>query len=181
MLFFWTPSFFKQNFGYGLDRISGPLIVIYLAADVGSVGGGWLSSSFLKRGWSVNRARKTAMLICALCVVPVWFAGITKNPWAAVAVISLALGAHQGWSCNLFTLVSDTFPRYAVGSVVGMGGMAGALGGMFMAEVVGQRLKISQNYMPVFVAASCMYLFTWVLIHFINPRLDPAQIEKRSS
>lgn len=176
---FWTPSFFKQNFGYGLDRISLPMIIIYLAADVGSVGGGWLSSSFLKRGWSQNAARKIAMLICAACVLPVWIAGVTTNVWLAVGVISLALAAHQGWSANLFTLVSDTFPRRAVGSVVGIGGMAGALGGLFMSEVVGQALKRTGQYMPMFIAASVMYLITLLVIHLLNPRLRPVGLDEK--
>jgi MFS transporter, ACS family, hexuronate transporter len=182
---FWTPSFFKENFGYGLDKISLPLIVIYLVADVGSIGGGWLSSHFIKRGWSVNKARKTAMFICALCVVPVFTAGMTRNPWVAVAVISLALGAHQGWSCNLFTLVSDTFPRFAVGSVVGIGGMAGAIGGLLMSEGVGQVLKEAVRvqgqtaYMPMFIAASGMYLFTLLIIHLLVPRLQPAKLDTK--
>lgn len=180
---FWTPSFFKENFGYGLDRISGPMIVIYLAADFGSIAGGWLSSSLIKRGWSINRARKTAMLVCALCVVPVFTAGLTDNPWVAVGVISLALGAHQGWSCNLFTLVSDTFPRFAVGSVVGFGGMAGAIGGLLMSEGVGRVLKSAVKahgesaYMPMFLVASGMYLITLLIIHVLVPRLTAARID----
>ena len=118
-----------------------PLVTIYLAADVGSVGGGWLSSRLLARGWTVNGARKTAMLVCALAVVPIVFASQVKELWVAVALVSLAAAAHQGWSANLFTLTSDMFPRPTIASVVGFGGMFGAIGGMFNAKVTGYILE----------------------------------------
>ena len=138
---YWIPNFFRDNHGLDLTTIGPPLIVIYLIADIGSIGGGWLSSTFIKRGWSINRSRKTAMLICALMVTPIIFAANVKNLWVAVALIGLAAAAHQGWSCNLFTTTSDMFPRQAVGSVVGIGGMAGALGGATMAVATGYILQ----------------------------------------
>lgn len=174
---FWTPSFFKAKFGVGLDKISLPMIVIYLAADVGSIAGGWLSSTLIKHGWTVNRARKTALLTCALCVLPVWIAAKAENPWVAVGFISLALAAHQGWSANLFTVVSDTFPRFAVGSVVGFGGMCGAVGGLLVSEFVGRLLKETGMYMPMFIVASCAYLSALLVIHLLVPRLDPADLD----
>jgi ACS family hexuronate transporter-like MFS transporter len=112
-------------------------VVVYLAADLGSIGGGWISSTLIDRGWSVNAGRKTAMLLCALCVVPIVLAVRASNLWAAVGLISLATAAHQGWSANLFTLVSDMFPRRAVGSVVGIGGFAGSLAGMMIPTATG--------------------------------------------
>jgi ACS family hexuronate transporter-like MFS transporter len=134
---YWIPPYLRDNHRLDLTTIGLPLIVIYLIADVGSVGGGWLSSMFIKRGWTVNKARKTAMLICALAVTPIMFVSQVRNLWGAVALIGLAAAAHQGWSCNLFTTTSDMFPRKAVGSVVGIGGMAGALGGATLAVAIG--------------------------------------------
>ncbi len=174
---FWLPSFFKANFGVGLTQISLPLIIVYLAADVGSIGGGWLSSSLIRRKWSVNASRKTAMLVSALCVLPVFFAAMTTNKWVAIGLIGLALAAHQGWSANLFTLASDMFPRRAVGSVVGIGGMAGAVGGMAIAEITGRVLTQTANYTPLFIIASCTYAITLLLVHLMTPRLEPAAIE----
>src|SRR5687767_2551695 len=138
---YWIPNFFRDNHGLNLLDIGWPLVIIYLIADVGSVGGGWLSSMLIKRGWTINAARKTAMLVCALCVVPIVFVSQTSNIWVAVALIGLAASAHQGWSANVFTMTSDLFPRRAVGSVVGIGGMAGAVGGMLIAKVVGYVLQ----------------------------------------
>jgi MFS family permease len=149
------------------------LIVIYLIADVGSVGGGWLSSMFIKRGWSVNKARKTAMLICALAVTPIMFVSHVRNLWGAVALIGLAAAAHQGWSANLFTTTSDMFPRRAVGSVVGIGGMAGALGGATLAVAIGYILETTgKNYSLIFFIAGFAYLFALLVIHLLSPRLD---------
>ena len=138
---FWIPDFLNRNHGLDLRPVGPPLVVIYLVADVGSIGGGWLSSTLIKRGWTVNAGRKTAMLVCALAVVPMMFASGARELWVAVGLISLAAAAHQGWSANLFTLVSDMFPRQAVGSVVGFGGMAGAVGGMLIAKLTGYMLR----------------------------------------
>ena len=134
---YWLPAFLRKNFGLDLSTIGPPLIAVYLIADVGSVGGGWLSSTFIKRGWTINRARKAAMLICALAVTPIVFASAASNLWVAVGLVGLAAAAHQGWSANIFTMTSDMFPRRAVGSVVGIGGMAGAIGGATLAVIVG--------------------------------------------
>jgi len=148
--------------------------VIYIIADIGSIGGGWLSSTFIKRGWTINRARKTAMLICALAVTPIIFASNVKNLWAAALLIGVAAAAHQGWSCNLFTTTSDMFPRRAVGSVVGIGGMAGALGGATMAVAVGYILESTgQNYSIVFMIAGTLYLLALLFIHLLAPQLAP--------
>jgi len=173
---YWIPNFFRDNHGLDLTTIGPPLIAIYLIADIGSIGGGWLSSTFIKRGWTINRARKTAMLICALAVTPIIFAANVKNLWAAVALIGLAAAAHQGWSCNLFTTTSDMFPRQAVGSVVGIGGMAGALGGATMAVATGYILQSTgQNYSIVFMIAGTAYLLALFVIHLLVPNLDPVE------
>jgi MFS transporter, ACS family, hexuronate transporter len=173
---FWIPDFLHRNHGLDLKSIGLPLVIIYLVADVGSIGGGWLSSSLIKRGLSVNAARKTAMLLCALAVVPILFAANASNLWVAVGLISLAAAAHQGWSANIFTIASDVFPRRAVGSVVGIGGMAGAVGGMLIALVVGEVLQRTGSYMPVFAIAASAYLIALSFIHILSPQLDQIRL-----
>jgi len=173
---FWIPDFLKRNHGLDLGAVGPPLVTIYLVADVGSIGGGWLSSRLIKRGWPINRARKTAMLLCALCVVPIVFASKVSNLWGAVALVGLAAAAHQGWSANLFTLVSDMFPRRAVGSVTGIGGMAGAVGGMLIALVVGEILERTGSYVPIFAMAGSAYLLALVLVHLLAPELQPVSL-----
>jgi ACS family hexuronate transporter-like MFS transporter len=179
---YWIPGFFREHHKLDLAGTAAPLIVIYLVADVGSIGGGWLSSTFIKRGWTINRARKTAMLICALMVTPIIFASNVKSLWAAVALIGLAAAAHQGWSCNLFTTPSDMFPRRAVGSVVGIGGMAGALGGATMAVATGYILESTgQNYSIVFMIAGTAYLVALAIIHLLAPQLAPVEDIERAA
>jgi ACS family hexuronate transporter-like MFS transporter len=173
---YWIPPFLRQNHGLDLSTIGPPLIAIYLIADVGSVGGGWLSSTLIKRGWTINRARKSVMLLCALAVTPIMFASNTKSLWGAVGLIGLAAAAHQGWSANLFTTASDMFPRRAVGSVVGFGGMAGAIGGATMAVATGYILQSTGgNYRIVFTIAGTAYLLALLVIHLLAPRLEPVE------
>jgi ACS family hexuronate transporter-like MFS transporter len=175
---YWLPGFLNRNYGLDLAHLGPPLIVIYLAADVGSIAGGWLSGRFLSHGWSLTAARKTAMLVCASCVLPVacvMFAG--KHLWLSVVLIGLAAASHQGWSANLFTLVSDTFPRSAVGSVVGLGGVGGAVGGMLVAPAVGYWLEFSHSaYGPLFLIAGSMYLAALLVIHLLVPRLRQVEV-----
>ena len=173
---FWVPDFLKRNHGLDLKTMGLPLVVIYLVADVGSIGGGWISSHLLKRGWSTNAARKTAMLICALAVVPIMFAAKATNLWVAVGLVALAAAAHQGWSANLFTLTSDMFPKQAVGSVTGIGGMAGSIGGMLIALVVGEILQTTGSYVPIFIIAGSAYLVALLVIHLLVPKLAPAKL-----
>jgi ACS family hexuronate transporter-like MFS transporter len=173
---FWVPDFLHRNHGLDLKASALPLVVIYLVADVGSIGGGWLSSWLLSRGWSVNASRKAAMLLCALSVVPMVFAARVSSVWLAVALIAVAAAAHQGWSANLFTLTSDMFPRRAVGSVVGLGGMAGAVGGMLIALLVGEILQRTGSYVPIFIMAGSAYLVALMIVHALVPRLAPARL-----
>ncbi len=173
---FWIPKFLNENFGITLDKIGPPLIVIYVMADVGSIGGGWLSSFFIKRGWSINRGRKTAMLICALCVTPIMFASQASSVWIAVAFLSLATAAHQGWSANLFTTVSDMFPRKAVASVVGLGGTAGAISGMFIANITGFVLEFTGSYIIPFIIAGSVYLIALFIINLLVPDLKEIEM-----
>ena len=174
---FWLPDFFGKNYGLDLKTFGPALIAIYLLADVGSIAGGWFSSWLIKRGWSINKGRKTAMLICALCVLPVSLAIYAENLYIAVGIIGLAAAAHQGWSANLFTLASDVMPRRAVASVVGIGGMAGAVGGMLMAKYAGYVLENVGSYTPIFLLIGSMYLIALAIIHLLIPRLEPARID----
>jgi Nitrate/nitrite transporter len=174
---FWLPKFLHAEYGLTLLGLGLPLIVIFVLADVGSIAGGWLAGRFIRLGWSVNRARKGAMLVCALCVVPIVFAAQADNLWLAVALIGLATAGHQGWSANVFTLTSDMFPRHAVASVVGIGGFAGAVGGMMIATFTGFLLHTTGSYVPVFLMASSAYLIALVVVHLLAPRLEPARLE----
>jgi len=173
---FWVPGFLQSQHGLALTRIGAPIVVIYLLSDVGSVAAGWLSSSMIKRGSTVNAARKIAMLICAIGVTPVVFAYRVESTWSAVLLIGLAAACHQGFSANLFTLTSDMFPARAVGSVVGIGGMAGAIGGLFIATVVGHVLQWTGSYRVPFLIAGSAYLLALVIIHALAPRMEPAKV-----
>ncbi len=173
---FWIPDFLGRNYGLDLTTLGPPIVAIYLIADVGSIGGGWLSSWLIGRGWTINAARKTTMLICALCVVPILFAAEAANLWVAVILIGIAAAAHQGWSANLFTLTSDMFPRRAVGSVVGFGGMAGAIGGMLISKVTGYLLEWTGSYYSVFLIAGFTYLAALLVIHLLVPNIRPVDI-----
>ena len=176
MFLFWLPDFLQKRHGLDLKTFGPPLVVIYLLSDVGSVGGGWLSSRFIKMGWSINRARKTTMLICALLATPVAFGAFADNLWLAVGIIGLATAAHQGFSANLYTLPGDVFPRAAVGSVVGIGGMIGAVGGMVFSKYVGEILERFGTYTPIFMVAASAYLLALLAIHLLSPRLEPVEV-----
>ena len=170
---FWLPKFFTSVHGVSLMRLGLPLVIIYNAATVGSVAGGWLASRFLNAGWTLNRARKSAMLVCAVCAVPVLAAATIQSLWGAVALISLAVAAHQGWSANLLTLASDLFPKGTVASVVGIGTFAGAIGGSLIAAAVGWLLQKTHSYINIFAIAAFAYLFALLVIQFLSPRLNP--------
>jgi ACS family hexuronate transporter-like MFS transporter len=174
---FWLPKFLHAEYGLTLLGLGLPLIVIFVLADVGSIFGGWLAGHFIRMGWSVNRARKTAMGICGLAVVPIVFAANADNLWLAVGLIGLATAGHQGWSANVFTLTSDMFPRRAVASVVGIGGFAGAVGGMMIATFTGFLLQTTGSYVPVFLMAGSAYLIALLVVHLLAPRLEPAQLD----
>jgi ACS family hexuronate transporter-like MFS transporter len=174
---YWVPKFLNTTYGLTLDKIGVPLVIIYVMADVGSIGGGWLSSRFIKRGWTVNKARKVTMLLCALAVVPIVLASRATELWMAVALLSLATAAHQGWSANLFTTASDMFPRKAIGSIVGFGGMAGSIGGMLFSTSAGFLLEITGSYLTLFIVSGSAYLLALAVFHAIVPKLQPAVID----
>ncbi|HEX2205082.1 MAG TPA: MFS transporter [Longimicrobium sp.] len=175
---YWLPKFLDANWGVQLAGLAAPLVAIYLVADVGSVGGGWLSSALIKRGWTVNAGRKTAMLIAALLIVPTMFAPHASSLWVAVAIVSVAAAAHQWWSCNLFTTASDMFPRRAVASVVGIGGFAGAMGGVLFQRATGRILEATgNNYSLIFMVCGLAYVTALAIMHLMVPRLEPARLE----
>ena len=171
---FWLPKFLDARYGIKLATLALPLVAIYFVADVGSVGGGWLSAPLIRRGWSINRARKTALLIPALLIVPTMLAPHVTGLWTAVFIVSVAAAAHQWWSANIYTLSSDMFPRRAVGSVTGIGGFAGATMGFFFQRFTGRVLQANHNdYGPIFVVCGLAYVTAWVLIQLLAPRLQP--------
>jgi ACS family hexuronate transporter-like MFS transporter len=175
---YWIPDFLNKQHRVTLTQSSGPLIAIFLIADGGGIAGGWLSSKLIRIGWSVTAARKTALLACAVCVVPVFLTPLVGNLWLSVALVALAASAHCGFAANLFTLVSDTMPRHAVGSVVGIGRMAGALSGMFSAQLIGSVLHYTNNsYLAPFAVASVVYLAAVAVIHILAPRLERADMD----
>jgi ACS family hexuronate transporter-like MFS transporter len=173
---FWIPDFLQRKHGLSLTQVAVPIMAIYIISDVGSVVGGWLSSWMIKRGSSINAARKSTMLLCGLCVLPVVLAYYAGSLWTAVLLIGLAAAAHQGFSANLFTLSSDMFPSRAVGSVVGIGGMGGAIGGMFVAQIVGHVLQWTGSYLIPFLIAAPVYLVAVGIIQLLAPRLEPAKL-----
>ena len=177
---FWFPLFMADTFGFDLRNIGLPLVTVYLLADVGSVGGGWLSSHLLKKGWTPNAARKTAMLVCALLILPVAMAPRVENAWLAVWLVGLAAAAHQGFSANIFTVASDMFPKRAVGSVVGFGGFAGAMGGFLMNLGAGWFRQNQGSYTTMFMIAGVSYLVAIAAMHLLAPRLEPARLPTTS-
>ncbi len=173
---FWSGKFVADTFKVDIKHIGPPLIIIYLLADVGSIAGGWLSSTMLKRGFQPNAARKLAMVVCAFFILPVIYAPMTSNLWVAVTLIGVAAAAHQGFSANIFTTTSDMFPKWAVGSVTGFGGMAGALGGIIMQMASGRIKEATGSYLIMFVIAGTVYFLAIVLFHLLAPKMREAQI-----
>ena len=177
---FWLPSYFSTSFSLDLKKPGWPLVIIYMATSIGSIGGGYLSSYFIQKGWPVYKARKTAMFIFALCVLPIMSAKYATNMWVAVALISLAAAAHQAWSANIFTVASDMFPKKAISSVVGIGGMAGSIGGVLFPIFVGYILETyrllgdsTAGYNIIFFVCGLMYMLAWAVMHFISPKMTP--------
>lgn len=179
---YWLPKFLDSQYGIKLQQVALPLIVVYLVADVGSIGGGWLSGALIKRGWSVNAGRKTAMLAAALVIVPTMLASRAGSMWVAIAIVSVAAAAHQWWSANIFTTASDMFPRRAVASVVGLGGFGGAIGGMLFQRATGRVLEATGNdYTPVFIVCGLAYVSALLVMHLLVPRLQPVELESSST
>jgi ACS family hexuronate transporter-like MFS transporter len=169
---FWLPGYLGTRYGLDLVSFGPPLVAIYILSDAGSVVGGWMSGRMMKAGKSVNAARKLTMLLCACAVLPIFFAQSIDNLWLAVLVIGIATAAHQAFSANLYTLPSDLFPRGAVGSVVGIGGTLGAVGGMVMAKYAGYILDSIGSYTPLFAVAGSAYFVALAMVHILSPRLE---------
>jgi ACS family hexuronate transporter-like MFS transporter len=178
---FWLPGYLFERYDLDLKTFGLPLAAIYLISDLGSVAGGWLSSRLIKGGRTPNFARKVTMLICAVCVLPIWFVQSVDNVWIAVLVIGLATAAHQAFSANLYTLPSDVFPRGAVGSVVGIGGTVGAFGGMGMALFAGYILDATHSYEVLFAICASAYLLALLVVHVLSPRLAPVRMSSASA
>lgn len=174
---FWLPRYLQGTFHLSLTQAEAPVIAVYVISTAGSVGGGWIPAAFLKAGRTVNFSRKVAMLICALAVVPVVLAPFTNHLWLVVGLVGLAAAAHQGWSANIFTIPSDTFPKSAVASVVGFGGMCGAIGGALLQVGTGYIVHATHSYLPLFGIAASAYLLALLIIHILSPRLAPAKIK----
>ena len=181
---FWLPSYFSTAFNLDLTKPSLPLGIVYLATTIGSIGGGYLSLWMIRRGWPVFRARKASLLIAAFCVVPIIAAQYASGIWVAVGLISLAAAAHNAWSANIFTLASDLFPRQALSTVVGIGGMAGSVGGILFPMLVGYLLdqykllgNLTGGYNILFVICGCSYLVAWLIIQLLVPRLKVARLD----
>lgn len=166
----WLPGFFQQQHQLSLTDLGLPLVSIYLITDLGSISGGWLSSHLIARGWNVLTARKLAMLGCAICVLPVFFATALSSVWAAVLIIGLAAAAHQGFMANLYTVVTDTMPGKVASSVVGIGGMVGSFAAMLGATLTGRSLDLTHNYFLPFLWASGSYVVAVVILHLLLPR-----------
>jgi MFS transporter, ACS family, hexuronate transporter len=178
MFLFWLPDFFAKRYGLDLKSFGPPLVVIYILADLGSFAGGWLSSHLIRRGLSTNDARKTAMLACALLATPVVVAAQAQTLWIAVGIVGLAAAAHQAFSVNLFTFPSDVFPQRAVGSVIGFGGMLGAIGGMLIAQFTGWVLGTFHTYGPLFAWAALSYLVALLVIHLLSPKMAAVELSQ---
>ena len=172
---FWGAKFLAATFDVSLHNIGVPFLIMYLLADGGSILGGWISGFFMSKGWSTNKARKLTLLMCALIILPVCYVAITENKWLAVVLIGIGAAGHQAWSANIFTLVSDVFPKKAVGSVTGIGGMIGAVAGIIGDKVLGKVLDSSGNtgYFWAFLIAGSMYLIILGIVHLIMPNMKP--------
>ena len=175
----WLPDFFNSSESLtqrlDLQNIGLPFMVIYIISDGGSIFFGWLSSRLMKMGWSLNRARKTTMLLCALCVVPIFFAAQTQNVYIAIVLIAIAAAGHLGWSANVYTVASDLYPKSAVAMVTGIGGFSGAVGGALLAAVAGP-IRVQWGYLPLFLIASSTYLVALLFIHLLIPKMKSVEM-----
>jgi ACS family hexuronate transporter-like MFS transporter len=174
---YWLPKFLNSNYNINLTNIGLPLIVIYVVSIGGSIFGGWMSSFLINRGKNPVTARKQTIFFLALLVVPIFFTSFTSSVWVAVMLISMATFAHQGYAANIFTIVSDIYPKNAVGSVVGLSGFAGAIGGVLFSAAVGLILEITGSYYIIFGIASVAYLLCWLSLHLLVPNNQVIKIK----
>lgn len=172
---FWIPDFLSKTHGINIQEVVLPLVVIYSVSIIGGIGGGWISSRFIQMGKSIDFARKTTILMCALIILPVMFVSQTQNLWVAVFLIAVAAAGHQGWASNIFTIVSDIYPKKAVGSMVGLSGFAGAVGGALSATFVGLLLESTGSYFLIFLIASSVYTINWLILKFSIKKIIPIE------
>jgi ACS family hexuronate transporter-like MFS transporter len=173
---YWLPKYLNKEYGLTITSLGLPLIAIYMMTSIGSIGGGWLSSTFIHRGWAINKARKTVMLIAAILVVSIIVASQVTDLWTSVILIGIAAAAHQGWSANIFTTASDMFPKRAVGSVTGLAGMAGSVGGLLFAPFIGYLLQWTGSYFVPFLISGSAYLVALAIFHLLAPKLEPVKL-----
>jgi ACS family hexuronate transporter-like MFS transporter len=181
---FWLPGYFNSTFHQNIMKPGWPLVIIYSCTTVGSIGGGYLSGYLIRKGWPIYKARKRVMLFFAICVVPIFTARYFSNMWIVVALISLAAAAHQAWSANIFTTASDMFPKRAVSSIIGIGGMAGSIGGIIFQPLVGWILDHFQRmgdktlgYNLIFLICGGAYLIAWLVMHFFAPTMKKVELD----
>lgn len=175
-LLYWLPDFFHKRHGFDLAGYGPPLIAVYLLGDIGSIGGGWLSSALLRRGWSVNVARKTALFLSALAVLPATVLTSIDAVWLAVLILGVIAGAHQSWSITLYTIVSDVFPRRAVATAVSLCSAVYALTTVVMIKFVGATLQATGNYSLLFAMVGVAYLIAFGLVCLFLPRADSVDL-----
>jgi len=183
---FWLPDFLESQYHLKGTEIAIPVALVYTMSTVGSIGGGWIPMNLIKNNWPVFKARKTSMFIYALCVIPIVFAQVLGgiNMWLAVIVIGIAASAHQAWSANIFTTVSDMFPKRSIGSVTGIGGMFGSVGGVLLSLVVQKNLfvhfraigQIETAYYIMFVVCGTAYIIAWLIMHMLIPKMKPVDL-----
>lgn len=169
---YWAPKFLHSSRGITLSHVGLPLAIMYVLANAGGLFGGWCSSTLIARGLPVNAARKLAVLVCALFVVPVAFDSMVRNTWIAVAILGLAMAGHQGWASNLFAMLADIYPGRAVASITGLTGMGAAFAGAFAATVTGFILQRTGSYTPILVWASMSYLVVLGIIQLFIPKMN---------
>jgi ACS family hexuronate transporter-like MFS transporter len=183
---FWLPDFLNKQYGLKGTEVALPVALVYTMSSIGSIGGGWVPMNFIRNGWPVFRARKTSMLIFAFFVIPIVFAQQLGriDMWLAVIIIGIAASAHQAWSANIFTTVSDMFPSRTVASVTGIGGMAGGLGGILLSALVQKRMfvyyesinQLETGYFIMFLICGGAYLLAWLIMHLLVPRMKPVEL-----
>lgn len=179
---FWLPSYFNSTFHLDLRKPSLPLVIVYTGATVGAIAGGYLSAWLMKKGWSVAKARKMALFVSALCVLPIIASRYTTDMWVVIGLITLAVAGNAAWSANIYTIVSDMLPRKAVSSVIGIGGMAGAIGGVIFPLFIGFILdyykaldNLTAGYNIIFIVCGLSFLIAWLVIHFLTPKMEPVK------
>ena len=180
---FWLPSYFNTHFDLDLTKPSLPLVIVYSGTIIGGIGGGYLSSWLIKKGWPVYKARKAALLFAAFCVIPIIVTRYATDMWVVVALITLSVAANQAWSANIYSIVPDMFPKRVTSSVVGLGGMAGAIGSVLFPLFIGYILQfykdagnIVSGYNIIFIVCGSSFLIAWIIIHFLVPRMERVQL-----